>query len=176
MLRNLNPMSILHSYSETNLGNISATIPIDISINRGISENIHIGASCSIDEINMYKTLFQEFCDIFAWTYKEMLGIDPSIVVHEIKAYLYDKPIRQRLHPIHPRKFPTIKAKVEKLFHVGFIYSIPLTDWVSNIVLVTKKQGNIKVCVDYMDINKACPKDNYSTPYIDQIFDDCAGN
>ena len=69
-----------------------------------------------------------------------------------------------------------IKAGVEKLLHARFIYRIPLTDWVSNIVPVTKKQGTIRVCVDYRDINKACPKDNYPTPYIDQIVDDCAGN
>ena len=49
-----------------------------------------------------------------------------------------------------------------------------LNDWVSNIFLVMKKQGTIRVCVDYRDINKACPKDNYPTPFIDQIVDDCA--
>jgi hypothetical protein len=51
-----------------------------------------------------------------------------------------------------------------------------LTDWVSNLVPVTKKQGTIGVCVDYRDINKACPKDNYLTPFFDQIIDDCAGS
>lgn len=70
----------------------------------------------------------------------------------------------------------TIKAKVEKLLKSNFIYLIPLTDWVSNIVLITKKQGTIQVCVDYRDINKACPKYNYPTPFIDQIADDCVGN
>jgi hypothetical protein len=44
---------------------------------------------------------------------------------------------------------------------------------VSNLVPVTKKQGTIRVCVDYMDINKDCPKDNYPTPFVDQIIDDC---
>ena len=40
---------------------------------------------------------------------------------------------------------------------------------------ITKKNGTIRVCVDYRDLNKACPKDNYPTPFIDQIIDDCAG-
>ena len=48
---------------------------------------------------------------------------------------------------------------------------MPLTDWVSNIVLVNKKKGNIQVFIDYHDINRACPKDNYRTPLIDQIID-----
>ena len=76
-------------------------IPIDISVKPKIIENIHIGASCSLEEISTYKALFQEFCEIFSWSYEEMPGIDPSIVVHEIKTYLDAKPARQRLHPIH---------------------------------------------------------------------------
>jgi hypothetical protein len=67
-----------------------------------------------------------------------MPGIDPRIVVHEIKTYEGAKPIRQKLRQIHPKKATAIKAEVEKLLSVGFIYPIPLTKWVSNIVLVTK--------------------------------------
>jgi len=51
-----------------------------------------------------------------------------------------------------------------------------LTEWVSNLVLVAKKQGTIHVCVDYRDLNKDCPKDNYPTPFIDQIIDNCTGS
>jgi hypothetical protein len=137
-------------------------------------ENVHIGASCSTDEVHEYKSLFQEFCDVFSWSYEEMPGIDPDIIVHEIKTYPDAKPIRQRLLPVHPCKAAAIKLEVEKLLKVGFIYPVALTDWVSNLVPVNKKQGTIHVCVDYRDINKACPKDNYPTPFIDQIVDDCA--
>jgi hypothetical protein len=51
-----------------------------------------------------------------------------------------------------------------------------LIDWVSNLVLVNKKQGTIRVCIDYRDISKACPKDNFPTPFIDQIVDNYAGS
>jgi hypothetical protein len=50
------------------------------------------------------------------------------------------------------------------------------TDGVSNLVPVNKKQGTIHMCIDYRDINKACPKDNFPTPFVDQIIDDCAGS
>ena len=76
---------------------------------------------------------------------------------------------------MHPKKAAAIKAEVEKLLHVGFMYPVPLIDWVSNIVLVMKKKGTIRVFVDYRDVNQACPKDNYPTPFIDQIIDECAG-
>ena len=104
-----------------------------------------------------------------------MPSIGPRIVVHEIKTYGGAKPVRQKLHPIHPKKVAAIKLEVEKLLKASFIYPVPLTEWVSNIVLVTKKQGTIQVCVDYRDLNKACPKDNYPTSFIDQIIDDCVG-
>ena len=113
---------------------------------------------------------------MFTWSYEEMPGIDPSIVVHEIPTYPSAKPVRQRLCPVHPRKATTIKAEVEKILNAGFIYPIPLTEWVSNIVPIDKKHGTIRVCVDYHDINRACPKYNYPTPFIDQIIDECAGS
>ena len=72
-----------------------------------------------------------------------MSGIDPDIVIHEIKMYPNTKPIRQRLHPVHPRKASAIKLEVEKLLKAGFIYPMSLTNWVSNLVPINKKQGTI---------------------------------
>ena len=101
--------------SELNLENISRTIPIDISVKPRIIKNIHIGACCTEDEIQTFKALFQELCDVFSWSYEEMPGIDPSIIIHEIKTYPDAKPVRQRLRQIHPRKATAIKEEVEKL-------------------------------------------------------------
>jgi len=77
------------------------------------------------------------------------------------------KLVGQHLRPVHPRKVVAIKGEVEKILKAGFIYPIPLTKWVSNILLVIKKQGTIRVFIDYRDLNRACPKDNYPTPFID---------
>jgi hypothetical protein len=170
------PESAHDVFSEGNLRNISPTIPLDISVKPGIVENVHIGASCSPDEIVTYTSLFKEFRDIFAWSYEEMLGIDPEIVIHEIKTYPDTKPVRQHLRPVHPRKAAAIKLEVEKLLKADFIYPVSLIDWISNLVPIDKKQDTIHVCVDYRDINKACPKDNFPTPFVDQIVDDCAGS
>ena len=90
---------------------------------------------------------------MFAWSYEEMPGIDLAIVFHEIKTYPDAKPIQQRLRQIHPRKAATIKAKIEKLLKASFIYPIPLTNWVSNIVPVNKNKGTIRICINYRDIN-----------------------
>jgi hypothetical protein len=81
----------------------------------------------------------------------------------------------QKLHPVNPKKEATIKVEVDKLLKAGFIYPIHLTQWVSNPMLVNKKQGTIRVCTNFCDLNKACPKDNFPTPFIDQIIDECVG-
>jgi hypothetical protein len=158
------PESTHDVFSKGNLSNISPTIPLDISIKPGIVENVHIEASCSPDEIVTYKSLFKEFRDVFTWSYEEMIGIDLDIVIHEIKTYPDAKPVRQRLHPVHPHKAAAIKLEVEKLLKADFIYPVALTEWVSNIVPIDKKQGTIRVCIDYRDLKKACPKDNLPTP------------
>jgi hypothetical protein len=65
---------------------------------------------------------------------------------------------------------------VEKLLNVGFIYSIPSNEWVSNPFPVNNKQGTIHICMDFHDLNKACPKDKLPTPFINQILDECVGS
>jgi len=122
------PIQVYQVSSEGNMGNITQTQPIDISAKPGIVEHIHIGVTCTPEEIRLYTDLFREFRDVFAWSYEEMPGIDPRIVVHEIPMYPGAKPVRQRLRPVHPRKATAIKVEVEKLLKAGFIYPIPLTD------------------------------------------------
>ena len=111
--------------ADGNMVNISSMIPINISHNPGTIENVYIGAECSHAEILEYTKLFKELHDIFAWSYDKMPGIDPWIVEHEIKTYPNAKPVRQRLCAVNPRKAPTIKAEIEKLLKVSFIYPVP---------------------------------------------------
>ena len=71
-------------FAEGNMANISATIPINISVNPNVVENIHIGAKCSPEEIAIYTALFKDFCDVFSWSYEDIPGINPSIIEHKI--------------------------------------------------------------------------------------------
>ena len=119
--------------------NISPTIKIDISTNSEIVEEIMLGASCSSEEVDAYKTLFQEFCDIFPWSYTEIPSLDPSIMEHHIDTWHDVAPVHQNQRAIHPSKVATMKAEIENLCTVGFIYPIAYTTWVSNPVLMNKK-------------------------------------
>ena len=77
---------------------------------------------------------------------------------------------------MNPRTAPAIKVEIEKLLNVSFIYPIPLMEWVSNPISLDKNQGTIWICTDFCDLNCACPKDNFPTPFIDQILNECAGS
>ena len=79
-----NPILVLDAFEEGNMANIFPTIKIDISTNYEIVEEVMLGASCSQEEIDAYTTLFQEFRDIFSWSYIEIPGLYPSIVEHHI--------------------------------------------------------------------------------------------
>ena len=75
---------------------------------------------------------------------------------------------------MNPRKAHAIKAAIEKLLKADFIYPVPLMEWVSNPISMDKKQGTIRICTDFHVLNHACPKNNFPTPFIDQILDECA--
>ena len=87
------PLSSPGLMADGNMANISPTIPINISHDPGKIENVYIGVECSHAEIQEYTELFKEFCDIYAFSYDEIPGIDPCIVEHEIKTYPNAKPV-----------------------------------------------------------------------------------
>jgi hypothetical protein len=121
------------------MANISPTIKIDISIKNGVVEEITIGAACTPQEITDNKALFQEYWDIFSWSYTEIPSLDPSIVKHCIDTWPDITPVHKKQRPLHPSKAAAIKAEIDKLRAVGFIYPIAYTSWVSNPVPVNKK-------------------------------------
>lgn len=91
-----NPIPTLDAFEEGNMVNISPSIHINISHTLRVTENINVGESYSPTEVEELKHLFQEFRDIFAMTYKEMLGLDPTIVEHHIDTLPNSPPIHQK--------------------------------------------------------------------------------
>jgi hypothetical protein len=135
----INPLATHVVYTKGNMETITQMIPIDISITPGIMENIFVRAEFSPEEIRIYTNLFKELCDVFAWYYEEMPGIDPRIIEHENMIYPDAKSVKQKRCMVNSKNAAVIKSEVEKLLKVGFIYPIQLTQWVSNLVPVKKK-------------------------------------
>ena len=133
-----------------------------------------IGSFFTGKEQEALVNLLKEYVDVFAWSYQDMPGLDPSIVEHRIPLDPELKPLKQKLRRIKPEWSLQVKEEVEKMLRVGFIRVIEYPTWLSNIVTVTKTNGKVRCCVDFRDLNKASPKDDYPLPNIDMLVDTTA--
>ena len=112
--------------------------------------------------------------DVFAWSHEDMPGIDPSVVTHRLNVYPSSKPVCQKKRVFAPERDNAIKEEVRKLATVAFIQKVYYPDWLANVVMVKKANDKWRMCVDFIDLNNACPKDSYLLPCIDQLVDSMA--
>ena len=99
--------------------------------------------------------------DVFMWSHDDMPGIDPSVIVHRLNVNPVSSPIRQKKRVFTPKQDKAITEEVRKLLEVGFIREVYYLDWLANVVMIKKANGKWRMCVDFMDLNRACPKDSY---------------
>ncbi|TYK18824.1 hypothetical protein E5676_scaffold204G00140 [Cucumis melo var. makuwa] len=119
-----------------------------------------ISASLSSGEEGKYMSFLTEYKDTFAWSYKEMLGLDPKVAVHHPAIKPRYQPIKQVQRRFRPELISQIEIEVKSI-EAGFIYEVKYPTWIANIVPVRKKNGQLCVYVDFRDLNNACPKDDF---------------
>ena len=112
--------------------------------------------------------------DVFAWSHKDMPGIDPSVIVHRLNVNPASSPIRQKKWMFAQERDKAIAEEVRKLLEAGFIREIYYPDWLANVVMVKKPNGKWRMCIDFTNLNRACPKDSYPLPRIDTMVDSTA--
>jgi len=95
-----------------------------------------------------------------------MSGILREVTKHALKIRLGCRPVKQRLCRFNEKR-RLIGEKIAKLLATGFIKEEYHPEWLSNPVLVEKKSGKWRMCVDYMSLNKVCPKNSFPLPCID---------
>nr|KYP71786.1 Transposon Ty3-G Gag-Pol polyprotein [Cajanus cajan] len=120
-------------------------------------------------------SILYENADLFAWSSANMSGIDPNFICHRLAIHREARPISQKQRKIGGERREAVKAETQKLLNVGFIREIKYTTWLANVVMVKKSNGKWRMCVDYTDLNKACPKDAYPLPSIDRLVDGASG-
>ena len=99
-----------------------------------------------------------------------MKTYDVSIIKHIIPIKAGVKPYQQPLRKMHPKLEPLIQSEVKKLLDARIIFKVRHSEWVSNLVPVRKKSGEIKLCVDFRNLNCASNKDNYLVPPMEQLL------
>ncbi|KAL2237798.1 UNVERIFIED_CONTAM: Retrovirus-related Pol polyprotein from transposon [Sesamum indicum] len=113
--------------------------------------------------------------DMFAWSPSDFTRVDPEVIMHRLNVDPMVRPVQQRKRSFGSDKNEVIRQEAEKLLKVGYVLEVQYTDWLSNVVLVPKSSGKWCMCVDFTDLNKACPKDPYPLPRIDMMVDSTTG-
>ncbi|XP_052109258.1 uncharacterized protein LOC127741227 [Arachis duranensis] len=125
------------------------------------------------EQLKLIKVL-QDNTDLFAWTSADMPGIDPSIICHKL---VIDKTIRhlaQKKINLGAKKAKARLEETKKLLNADFIKEIRFTMWLLNLVMVKNNSGKWRMCVDFTNLNNACPKDAYPLPCIDKLVDNAS--
>ena len=103
-----------------------------------------------------------------------MPDISPEVIQHRLNMNPERKPVQQRRRAFAPERDQAVTEEVTKLLTVSFIKEVYCPDWLANVVLVKKENWKWRMCVDFTDLNKACPKDSFPLPRIDQLMDSIA--
>ena len=121
--------------------------------------------------------LLKEYVDCFAWDYTEMLGLSRELVEHRLPIKKGFRPFKQKPRRFNSTIYDRIKEEINRLLQAGFIQPCRYAEWVFNIVSIEKKDsGKIRVCIDFRDLNRATPKDEYPMPIADMLINDALGH
>jgi hypothetical protein len=146
---------------------IGSLCPMYETINLGTlkkPKNINLGKTVSKEERKAYLKLFREYQDVFAWSYRDLKTYDTCIIQHTIPLKSYVKPFQHKLRKYHPSLEPLMCQEIKKLLDAKIIFQVRHSAWVANLVPVGKKSGEICLCVDFINLNRASEKHNYPVP------------
>lgn len=133
-------------------------------------KNVNLGLGCSPQEKAAFVKLFKEYKDVFAWTYEDLNTFDTSIMQHVIPLEKETKPYQKKLHKMHPSLEPLVKKELKKMLDAKIIFPVRHTCWVANLLPMRKKNGDIRLCIDFRNLNRASQKENYSVPSMERIL------
>ncbi|GAU51226.1 hypothetical protein TSUD_136230 [Trifolium subterraneum] len=139
------------------------------------TKGVKIGADLPDLVKRQLKACLRENAELFAWSAAEMPGIDPEVACHQLTIDPRASVVVQRRRKQSPEKAEAARKAVKDLLEANFIVEAQYTTWLSNVVLVKKSNGKWRMCVDYTDLNRACPKDAYPLPNIDKLVDNSSG-
>ena len=139
-------------------------------------KEVNIGANMEDSVKSILIQMLHDYIKVFSWPYEDMPWLDTHIVVHRLPMKEGCSPIKQKVRRIRPEMSEKIKVDVMKQFNAGFLAVTSYPQWVANVVPVPKKDDKVRMCVGYMDLNRAIPKDDIPLPYINVLVDNTAHN
>jgi hypothetical protein len=102
--------------------------------------------------------------NVFAWTANDLCGINRDIIEHSLNVDPSFTPRKQRLRKMSDDKAEGARNEVKRLLSAGVIREVTYPEWLANTVMVKKANRKWRMCIDFTDLNKACPKDEFPLP------------
>jgi hypothetical protein len=137
---------------------------------------VTIGANLNPEEEKEIIQFLNRNKDVFAWSAKDLQGVDRDIIEHALETDERIAPKKQKLQKMSEEKVKAVEAKVQRLQDMKVIREVKYPVWLANTVPVKKKNGKWRMCVDFTDLNKACKKDDFPLEGVDKIVDDAANS
>jgi hypothetical protein len=123
-----------------------------------------------------YGELLKEFVYIFAWQYDDLKTFDTEVIQHKIPLNKDTKPFIKKLRSFNPLFLPTMEREIKKLLDAHIIIPLRYSEWIVNLVPVRKKNGEIRLCIDFRNLNRCSRKDNYPLPKMEHILQKVSGS
>ena len=144
------------------------SVPLENAV---VDREVTIGGNLSKEEeAELIETLAKNK-DVFAWLASDLKGVSRDIIQHSLDINPKMKLKKQRQRKMSEDRILAVKVKVQRLLDANVIREVKYSEWLANIVLVPKKNGKMRMCIDFIDLNKACKKDPFPLPRIDTSVD-----
>ncbi|CAL1368987.1 unnamed protein product [Linum trigynum] len=137
---------------------------------------VQISTAWPRESLQSLLKLLWEFGEVFAWGPEDMPGVHPRVAEHTLGIAPGSRPVQQKRRNFAWERRQAVAEEVTKLLKARFIREVLYPTWLANVVMVKKSNGQWRMCVDFTDLNKACPKDPYPLPKIDQLVDATSGH
>jgi hypothetical protein len=114
--------------------------------------------------------------DVFAWSANDLCGVNKDVIEHSLNVDPSFRPRKQRLRKMSDGKAEGAWNEVKRHLSAGVIREVKYPEWLAKTVMVKKANGKWRMCIDYTDLNKACPKDEFLLPRLDSLVDAAASS
>jgi hypothetical protein len=148
-----------------------------VFIERKVKERlskIQLGPDLQLEERKQYEDLLRKYIHLFVFSYKDLREV--TMEQHKIELLPNAKPNRAKQGRWNPRYTAMVKEELDKLLKTRFIRPVEITEWVFPVVLALKKNGKLRVCVNYKALNKVTKKDRYPLPFCEEILEKVVGH
>jgi hypothetical protein len=141
-----------------------------------VDQRVLLGSQLSGEqEKTLLRFLFNNK-DVFAWTANDLCGVNRDVIDHSLNVDPSFRPTKQRVQKMSEDKAEGARNEVKRLLSAGVIREVTYPEWLANTVMVKKANGKWRMCIDFTDLNKACPKDEFPLPRIDSLVDAVASS